>query len=431
MKMRLGLTAVAAAAAALLLNPIAGQAADHRDAPTIDDYSAIDINDVFMFRDPPCTTANCTSSNLVMVLSTQAVADPHFGVSYHFQSNALYRLHFSTTPDAITKGIPTATIDIVFSPFDNNSACPAPAPLCQTFRAFFPNGAVVEGLTTQGSNGGTPNTPVVTQDKSKTISVFAGPREDPFFFDLIGFNRFIADFNKQPTTPTPHFNLFTGVDAFLGKNINAIVLEFPIKLLLPKAGSTKLAAWAVTYLGDLDNDEDNRGDLRHDEDNRGDLRHDDAGKHLGALRQVDRMGNPGVNTTLINAPLKDAFNFGLPQNDARDFAPTIAGNLIRYGVNQQIVLPVLATAAIPDTLKFDTTLPDGYLQVPPNGRQLSDRTTDFLLTLFFNVQGPPGTQHPGNVTCPQIAETAFSDCTKPKVYLTEFPFVGPPLQQTP
>src|ERR1051325_4653393 len=55
-------------------------AADHRDAPTIDDYSAIDINDVYMFRNP----TNCTPGpecKLVMVLSTQAVADPSFGPS--------------------------------------------------------------------------------------------------------------------------------------------------------------------------------------------------------------------------------------------------------------------------------------------------------------------------------------------------------------
>src|SRR5215469_5323051 len=84
-------------------------------------------------------------------------------------------------------------------------------------------------------------------------------------------NRFIADFNGQTTTPAvPHFNLFTGKDAFEGKNINAIVIEFPIKMLLAP-GSPKLAAWAVTYLGDLRNDEDTRGDLRHDDD----------GKHLG------------------------------------------------------------------------------------------------------------------------------------------------------
>jgi hypothetical protein len=30
-----------------------------------------------------------------------------------------------------------------------------------------------------------------------------------------------------------------------------------------------------------------------------------------------------------------------------------------------------------------------------------------------------------------LAQTPFSDCTAPKQYLSVFPFVGPPLQQTP
>jgi hypothetical protein len=387
--------------AALSLSAVSPSlAADHRDAPTVDDYSAIDINDVFMFRDPPCKTTSCGSKDFVMVLSTQAVADPKFGPSYHFQSNALYRLNFSTTPLAIKNGIPTKSIDIVFSPFGNNASCPAPKPLCQTFRAIFPNKIVVEGPVTLGTASATPNQPIVTT--KGRISVFAGPREDPFFFDLVGFNRFIADFNSQTTKPVPHFDLFTGVDSFLGKNINAIVLEFPISMLLP-AGSTKLAAWAVTYLGDVGTGFD--------------------------LDQIDRMGNPAVNTALIPAPLKDAFNFGIPANDKRDFASTIAATAIRYGVNQTTVLPALATAAIPDTLKFDTKLADGYLQVPPNGRQLGDRTTDFLLSLLFNVQGKNGSQHPKGVICPKLAETPFSDCTAPKKYLSDFPFAGPPLQQ--
>src|SRR5580658_3199384 len=108
------LLGMAAALSLLVVSPAI--AADHRDAPTVDEYSAIDINDVFMFRDPPCKTMPCTSQNLVMVLSTQAVANPKFGPSYHFQSNALYRFYFSTTPNAIKNGIPTASIDVVFSP---------------------------------------------------------------------------------------------------------------------------------------------------------------------------------------------------------------------------------------------------------------------------------------------------------------------------
>src|SRR5437763_15623316 len=49
---RLKRTLLGAAAALSLSLGAPAMAADHRDAPTIDDYSAIDINDVFMFRDP-------------------------------------------------------------------------------------------------------------------------------------------------------------------------------------------------------------------------------------------------------------------------------------------------------------------------------------------------------------------------------------------
>jgi hypothetical protein len=200
----------AAAALSLLLGSPA-IAADHRDAPTIDDYSAIDINDVFMFHDPN------DSTKLVVALSTQAVADPLFGSSYHFQENALYRLNFTTRKDAR----PTVHIDFVFGPFGNGSACPT-GPACQTYRAVFRNHVIIEeGFATQGTSGGTHLAPIVTT--AGDIKVFAGPREDPFFFDLIGFNRSIAT----------GANLFTGVDAFLGKNINAIVLEFPVNMVFP------------------------------------------------------------------------------------------------------------------------------------------------------------------------------------------------------
>src|ERR1700693_6258969 len=263
----------AATALSLSLVPPA-MAADHRDAPTIDDYSAIDINDVFLFRDPPCATANCISSNLVVALSTQAVADPLFGSSYHFQENALYRLNFTTRSDAR----PTAQIDFVFAPFANGPSCPAPGPACQTYRAVFPNKVVVEGLATQGTSGAKHNTPITTTIGD--ITVFAGPREDPFFFDLVGFNRTIGS--------TPTQVLFTGVDAFKGKNVNAIVVEFPINMVFP-AGScmlrstppffTPCGASAVTYLGDFHTDDPEKFEA-----------------HPEALRQVDRMGNPAVNT---------------------------------------------------------------------------------------------------------------------------------------
>jgi hypothetical protein len=390
-------------------------AADHRDAPTVDDYSAIDINDVFMFRDP----ANCLPGpgcNLVVALSTQAVADPQFASSYHFQENALYRLNFTTRADAHA----TATIDFVFGPFGNAPDCPNPqmlatAPACQKYVARFPNHITITGFAVQGVSGTSHTDPTPFFAKNGDIEVFAGPREDPFFFDLVGFNRSIAA--GKP--------LFTGVDAFKGKNVNAIVIEFPISMVFPaNICSGKIAAdntgavrfttlenkpypcgaWAVTYLGDFKTNDPEKFEA-----------------HPEGLRQVDRMGNPAVNTALIPAALKDSFNFGDPDDDPKDFLNIIANQILTLdksfgtcqGGNTSSVTacnpntPLLASVAVPDTLKFAINLPDGF----PNGRQLFDRTTDLLITLILQVPG-------------------FTDKTPAKHYCTAFPFLAPPLQLT-
>ena len=166
----------AAAALSLSFGSPPAMAADHRDAPTIDDYSAIDINDLYVFRDPNDPT------KLVVALSTQAVADPLFGPSYHFQENALYQLNFTTRADAK----PTGQIEFVFGPFGNGPACPAPAPECQVSRASFPDGTVInDGQAVQGTNSATHNDPTPFKTVNG-VTVFAGPREDPFFFDLVG-----------------------------------------------------------------------------------------------------------------------------------------------------------------------------------------------------------------------------------------------------
>jgi len=393
-KLESALLAAAVAGSLSLASPT--MAADHRDAPTIDDYSAIDINDVFMFRDPPCTTATCTSQNLVVALSTQAVADPLFGSSYHFQENALYRLNFTTRSNAR----PTANIDFVFGPFGNGPDCPAPQPACQTYRAVFPNKVVIEGLATQGASSATHNPPIVTTEGG--IKVFAGPREDPFFFDLVGFNRTIA---SNPTAV-----LFTGVDAFKGKNINAIVVEFPISMVFPQNScmgattpvfSTSCGVWAVTYLGNFNFDDPEKFE-----------------RHPEALRQVDRMGNPAVNTALIPAALKDSFNFGEPKDDPKDFAAVILDQILtldkKFGTCPPTAtsaaacnpnVPLLASVAVPDVLRFASNAADGY----PNGRQPADRTTDILISLILQLPG-------------------FTDGTSAKTYCSEFPFLGPPLQ---
>ena len=428
-KLRLERVVLGVAAALSMSLAAPANAADHRDAPTIDDYSAIDINDVFLFRDP----SGCNPGpgcNLVVALSTQAVADPLFGSSYHFQENALYRLNFTTRADAH----PTATIDIVFSPFGNGSTCPAPQPACQTYRAVFPNGVVVDGTAVQGVSGKSHTDPTPFFAKSGGITMFAGPREDPFFFDLVGFNRATASGDPHQFTA---FSLGTPIDAFKGKNINAIVVEFPVSMVFPPnscvsqtAGLpiTPCGVWAVTYLGNFNYDDPEKFEA-----------------HPEALKQVDRMGNPAVNTALISAPFKDAFNFGEPKDDAKNFTGVIANQILTLdgrfhtcangstsgaiaACNDPKTLPacltaasacnpnlsLLASLAIPDVLRFASNVADGY----PNGRRLADHTTDLLIQLIVQTDR----------LTPPISP--FSDGTQPKQSCPSFPFLAPPLQLT-
>jgi hypothetical protein len=101
---------------------------------------------------------DCTSQNLVVALSTQAVADPKFGPTYpsnrtpSIASTSVRRLRRSRMARRRRRSISS------LSPFDNNASCPAPEPPCQTF----PNGTTVDGLATQGTVDATPNDPMIT-----------------------------------------------------------------------------------------------------------------------------------------------------------------------------------------------------------------------------------------------------------------------------
>jgi len=400
---RLERTLFGAAAALSLSLGMPAMAADHRDAPTIDDYSAIDINDVYMFRMP----ADCTGGpncKLVVGLSTQAVADPQFGSSYHFQENALYQLNFTTTATGFptVSAAPTTTINFKFGPFTGGK---------QLFSMAFVGGQQTDGLeTTQGTSAATHIPPKVNPVGG--MNVFAGPREDPFFFDLVGFNRTIGS--------SPTANLFTGVDAFKGKNINAIVIEMPIETVFPATANcttpaaslnySRCGVWATTYLADIGNPNN--------------------------LTQVDRMGNPAVNTALIKSPRKDKFNSEQPGADLQ-FVPDILGQIVDLdhkfqtcpaAVTDAFVCnpntPLLASLAVPDVLRFASNAPDGY----PNGRRLFDRTTDALISLILQIPNFTDGTDVKQYCLPQPDKHGKFLPSTVRKQPAVFPYLGPPLQ---
>jgi len=75
----------------------------------------------------------------------------------------------------------------------------------------------------------------ITATSASGISVFAGTRDDPFFFDLDQFHAILAGTAMGFRSP--------GVDAFAGTNVMSVVVELPKAMI---GGTGKINVWLET-----------------------------------------------------------------------------------------------------------------------------------------------------------------------------------------
>jgi hypothetical protein len=108
-------------------------------------------------------------------------------------------------------------------------------------RVYGPVAPVQQGLTstlvTTGplteANISTHNSAPVIGEKNG-IKVFAGPRDDPFFFDLGAFNAILGGTASSFNNP--------GTDTFKGTNVLSLVVEVPKSML----GTGDINIWATS-----------------------------------------------------------------------------------------------------------------------------------------------------------------------------------------
>jgi hypothetical protein len=180
----MGLTIVAGAM--VVLQP--AQAADHRDGPGIQGSPAADINDVYAFR------SATNPDNLVVAVTVNPLTAPAQNNAVRFGSDISYNIHVDNTGDNVAD----ATARITF----NSDA---------TRFTVSGLGDPITGPVTSPSA----SAPMITE--SGPFKVFAGLRDDPFFFDLVGFQSFLAG----PYTPTAGLRQSgTPADTFAGTNIS-------------------------------------------------------------------------------------------------------------------------------------------------------------------------------------------------------------------
>jgi hypothetical protein len=175
-------------AAAFLYSALPVRSSDHQDTPAMINRPAADITDVYVFPSP--TNAN----NVVLVMDVNPLIPPGMGTTKQFDPAVLYQFKISHGP-ALGNTAPEDTV-IQFLAQGTGTG--------QTLSVYGPGAPRQTGTSSLvlGSQAGS-----VTYNQASTLGngmqVFAGPRADPFFFDLFAFFNIIPDrfYGYHPNPP--------------------------------------------------------------------------------------------------------------------------------------------------------------------------------------------------------------------------------------
>ena len=375
--------------------PLLIWAADHAEAPLVESDQGADIADVYAFLDPNDNT------KAVLAFDVHGFIVPGENGNFGgFDADVTFRFNIENTGDAK----PDKFIDVTF---DEQTSRSQP----QTAHITVPGNkegdddedernrrqsiSFTAPTTVSSATSPTASTPVVTTTNG--VSFFAGLTDDPFFFDIPGFNRFAG--SVLAGAPNVSF-LSRGRDTFAGYNVQMIALRVPLELLKGSAGSV-IGVSATT--------------LRH----RLTIRSTKAdSRETGPLVQIDRMGVPAINTVLIPFPRKNEYNRASTKDDAAGkFATDIVGTLTALGTDAAHI-GILAGVAVAkgDMLRLDTSVANSGAQGGmnagagfPNGRRPGDDVIDTILFLVTNEALTTGDHVNAN-------DSTFRD---------EFPFFAP------
>ncbi len=193
-------------------------AADHIDAPSVTNQTT-DITDLYAFQ-------GANTNDLVLVANTQGLLTPATTGAAKFDENTLIEFNIDNNGD----NIEDLVIQCKYDAASNTMKVYGPiAPSEKGTRSKIEGTATASvGVTPYGAS-----TPIVATKNG--MSVFAGPRDDPFFFDLDQYHAILAGTATGFRSP--------GVDAFAGTNVMSVVVELPKAAL---GGSGKINVWLET-----------------------------------------------------------------------------------------------------------------------------------------------------------------------------------------
>ena len=376
----IGLLAMAGSIAALGAGPFFVSGSDHLDAPLVKTDGRIDITDLYAFANSGGKTS--------LILNVNPLMSPGLTKVAKFRQEALYEFKIDTNGDA--------KADIAYRVKFSALKRYADGATYQTYiikratgsaanRTAWSGTTVAIGKTTAYGHG-LVTSPVIGGGKA-----FAGPRDDPFYFDLVGFKHLKSRLLAGSTTvgapgdasctgsldtASEHLlSCFSGTDTFAGTNISSIVLQVPNS----KVGGTghAVGVWGTTSI-----------------------------VTAGGWQQIDRVGRPAINTvfntsdgdkelTNLSSPKDDrsqmlartegvlgAFNHVLAVNSLNTYS---AGEVTAIG---KVLLPDELTYKVGSTkpfASFNGSVGLGHLVL--NGRQPADDVinAEFGLVTDFQI----------------------------------------------
>ena len=234
------------------------------------------------------------------------------------------------------------------------------------------------------------------------MTFFGGVVDDPFFFDIPGFNRFVAKVLAHDGTAGQE--LQRGRDSFAGYDTLGVALSVPVSML--NFTNDVIGVDLVTQ----------RQAKRTFKPNAGEF------VFKGKYSNIDRMGNPAINTVLIPFARKDEYNLASTSDDAAGrFQADIVQSLTNLGTtNENIAILASVAVAKGDFLRVNRTLQNtgtgggnNAEAAFPNGRRLGDDTIDTILFFVAN-QTALGDNVPSNDVALRDAFPFFGASQQPR-----------------
>jgi hypothetical protein len=367
------------------------QASDHDDGEVDTKGRNVNLTDLYVFREKD-QNPQASDQDLVFVMNTNPRSLAR--QQYFFSTNALYEFKVSrvANKDETPTGKEDVTVRFQFGAPNKKGE--------QPFKAVI----FGDGVTQVGEGKTTPLSPDpnaapfinnIPVGKNQ-LAVFAGLREDPFFFDVEQYFRVRA--GALGMGPAVGFRPpGKALDFATGYNVNSIVVRIPRAILQGKSQATTFDVWQTISIRD---------------------------PRTTQFRQFERLGRPGVNEALVvTNDFLNAFNSIPPNADLSNAAAPVraeAKTVLKAFGNDDATADKLLNAFLPDVLRIDTTQASGYLNAvnakgsPITGRLLLDDVVDQTLNVLTGGKVPTDNvsyngqpENPGTGHKPLVADFPY------------------------